>query len=182
MKSFEDINTFYREKLEREVSEDLKLYARTGPLQFVYGSGPERADAVLIGEAPGKEEVRLGKPFVGKAGAILNEILAATGIKRESLYITNAVKYRLARPGKRPGTYANRPAPGGIDFPEAKADFNAWQRAAKSFVFYWELWYTGIRYLPWKSDRDQNRRNSFPVRTALPSGKPDLQPGAQDGL
>ena len=110
MKSFEDINTFYREKLEREVSEDLKLYARTGPLQFVYGSGPERADAVLIGEAPGKEEVRLGKPFVGKAGAILNEILAATGIKRESLYITNAVKYRLARPGKRPGTYANRPA------------------------------------------------------------------------
>ena len=82
MKSFEDINTFYREKLEREVSEDLKLYARTGPLQFVYGSGPERADAVLIGEAPGKEEVRLGKPFVGKAGAILNEILAATGIKR----------------------------------------------------------------------------------------------------
>ena len=33
MKSFEDINIFYREKLEREVSEDLELYARTGPLQ-----------------------------------------------------------------------------------------------------------------------------------------------------
>ena len=110
MKSFEDINAFYREKLEREVSEDLELYARTGPLQFVYGSGPEHAGVVLIGEAPGKEEVRLGRQFVGQAGAILDEILKATGIKRKSLYITNVVKYRLARPGKRPGTYANRPA------------------------------------------------------------------------
>ena len=110
MKSFEEINSFYTKKLRAAVRKDSALAELAGELQFVYGCGPENADVVLIGEAPGKDEVRLGCPFVGKAGAILNEILTATGIKRDHLYITNVVKYRLARPGKRAGTFANRPA------------------------------------------------------------------------
>ncbi|MFR1519241.1 MAG: uracil-DNA glycosylase [Clostridia bacterium] len=110
MRSIEAINTFYKKEVETAVEADGALSALAGPLQFVYGFGPESAAVALIGEAPGKDEVRLGRPFVGKAGAILDEILNATGIERESLYITNIVKYRLARPGKRPGTFANRPA------------------------------------------------------------------------
>ena len=110
MKSFEEINAFYKTEMENAIRADAALAARTGPLRFVYGDGPDCASTALIGEAPGKDEVRLSKPFVGKAGAILDEILNATGIKRESLYITNVVKYRLARPGNRPGTFANRPA------------------------------------------------------------------------
>ena len=106
----DNINTFYRGELQNAIERDRGLSALAGELKFVYGSGPENADVILVGEAPGKDEVRLGKPFVGKAGAILDEILNATGIKRESLYITNVVKYRLSREGKRPGTFANRPA------------------------------------------------------------------------
>lgn len=110
MKSVEEMNRYYQQNLEAAIGEDSALSELAGPLRFVYGCGPENAGVMLIGEAPGKDEVRLGRPFVGKAGAILDEILNATGIKRERLYITNVVKYRLARPGKRPGTYANRPA------------------------------------------------------------------------
>lgn len=110
MKSLNEINILRKNELEGKISEDEKLAELAGELNFVYGYGHESADVVLIGEAPGKDEVKQGRPFVGKAGAILTEILEATGIKRESLYITNVVKYRLARPGKRPGTFANRPA------------------------------------------------------------------------
>ena len=66
-------------------------------LDFVYGDGPCDADVVLIGEAPGKDEVLQGRPFVGKAGSILDEILLKTGINRNRLYITNAIKYRLMK-------------------------------------------------------------------------------------
>ena len=81
-----------------------------GDLQFVYGFGDASSGIVLIGEAPGKDEVKNGEPFVGKAGAILNQILGDSGFRRENLYITNTIKYRLARNGSRPGTLANRPA------------------------------------------------------------------------
>ncbi len=110
MKSLNEINIFRKNELEGIISGDEKLSELAGELDFVFGYGPENAETVLIGEAPGKDEVRSGRPFVGKAGAILSGILEATGIERESLYMTNAVKYRLARPGKRPGTLANRPA------------------------------------------------------------------------
>ncbi|MBO4326407.1 MAG: uracil-DNA glycosylase [Clostridia bacterium] len=76
---------------------------------FVTGNGSGKEPVVLIGEAPGKEEVREGRPFVGPAGKILDELLERSGIERGKLYITNTVKYRLAAFGKRPGTFANRP-------------------------------------------------------------------------
>ena len=63
----------------------------------------------MLGEAPGKDEVREGRPFVGAAGKILDDLLIRSGIDRASLYITNTVKYRLVKQGKRTDTFANRP-------------------------------------------------------------------------
>ena len=62
--------------------------------QTVFGDGDEQADWLLIGEAPGAEEDRQGLPFVGKAGKLLNEMLAAIGKQREQVYIANVVKCR----------------------------------------------------------------------------------------
>ena len=62
--------------------------------QLVMGDGNPDADIVFIGEAPGKNEDEQGKPFVGAAGKFLNEMLAAAGMERSDVYITNIVKYR----------------------------------------------------------------------------------------
>ena len=62
--------------------------------QLVMGDGNPDADIVFIGEAPGKNEDEQGKPFVGAAGKFLNEMLAAAGMERADVYITNIVKYR----------------------------------------------------------------------------------------
>ena len=62
--------------------------------QLVMGDGNPDADIVFIGEAPGKNEDEQGFPFVGAAGKFLNEMLAAAGMTRGDVYITNIVKYR----------------------------------------------------------------------------------------
>lgn len=62
--------------------------------QLVMGDGNPDADIVFIGEAPGKNEDEQGLPFVGAAGKFLNEMLAAAGMTRGDVYITNIVKYR----------------------------------------------------------------------------------------
>jgi len=62
--------------------------------QLVMGDGNPNADIVFIGEAPGKNEDEQGVPFVGAAGKFLNEMLAAAGMNRSDVYITNIVKYR----------------------------------------------------------------------------------------
>ena len=68
--------------------------------QTVLGVGDERADWMLIGEAPGAEEDRLGEPFVGQAGRLLDNMLAAIGLSRgENVYIANVLKCRP--PGNR---------------------------------------------------------------------------------
>jgi uracil-DNA glycosylase len=58
---------------------------------FVPGHGPTMTDRVIVGEAPGQNEVSQGKPFVGKAGGRLNEALAAADVDRLAVYITNSV-------------------------------------------------------------------------------------------
>ena len=63
------------------------------------GSGPKPADGMLIGEAPGAMEDKLGEPFVGRAGQRLNEALEAANLRREELYITNV--YKLRPPNNR---------------------------------------------------------------------------------
>lgn len=62
--------------------------------RFVPGVGPLDANVMLVGEAPGAEEVKHGEPFVGQAGKRLNRVLADLEVKREAVYITNAVKVR----------------------------------------------------------------------------------------
>ena len=62
--------------------------------QAVFGHGNPNTDIVFIGEAPGKNEDKLGIPFVGTAGKFLNEMLGKIKLKREDVYITNIVKYR----------------------------------------------------------------------------------------
>ena len=65
-----------------------------GRKMAVPGEGPERADVMFIGEAPGFHEDRLGRPFVGAAGHFLEESLASIGMSREGVYICNVIKCR----------------------------------------------------------------------------------------
>jgi DNA polymerase len=69
---------------------DLHLNTHNG----VPGEGDPHAEVMLIGEAPGYHEDRQGRPFVGPAGAFLNELLASVGLDRSSVFITNVVKHR----------------------------------------------------------------------------------------
>lgn len=60
----------------------------------VFGEGAQNPVFMLVGEAPGAEEAKQSRPFVGKAGRQLDDLLALAGIAREDIFITNAVKYR----------------------------------------------------------------------------------------
>lgn len=60
----------------------------------VPGEGPADADVMLVGEAPGFNEDKQGRPFVGPAGKFLDELLGAAGLKRSEVFITNVVKHR----------------------------------------------------------------------------------------
>jgi len=60
----------------------------------VPGEGPPDADVMLVGEAPGFNEDKQGRPFVGAAGKFLEELLAVAGLKRSDVYITNVIKHR----------------------------------------------------------------------------------------
>ena len=62
--------------------------------KFVFGVGNPDADLVLIGEAPGKDEDLQGEPFVGRAGQLLDKILAAVNLIRDDVYICNILKCR----------------------------------------------------------------------------------------
>ncbi|MGE3538776.1 MAG: uracil-DNA glycosylase family protein [Candidatus Tectimicrobiota bacterium] len=63
----------------------------------VPGEGAATARILLIGEAPGRDEDRSGRPFVGAAGRFLDQVLAASQVDREALFITNTVKCRPPR-------------------------------------------------------------------------------------
>jgi uracil-DNA glycosylase len=79
---------------------DCPLYANA--TQTVFGEGPAGARLMLVGEQPGDAEDRQGHPFVGPAGRLLDQALAAAGIDRKAVYVTNAVKHFKWEPrGKR---------------------------------------------------------------------------------
>src|SRR3990172_7791373 len=61
-------------------------------VKIVRGEGPKTAKLVFVGECPGKTEVRLGRPFVGRAGKFLDKQLKIHKIDRKKVYITNVVK------------------------------------------------------------------------------------------
>lgn len=76
------------------------LYAAA--TQTVFGEGPARAALMLVGEVPGDQEDRQGRPFVGPAGRLIDEVLQHAGIDRKGVYVTNAVKhFKYAMRGKR---------------------------------------------------------------------------------
>jgi len=85
--------------LKTAVRECTACGLRAGCTQTVFGVGDERARWLVIGEAPGADEDKQGEPFVGRAGQLLNSMLAAIGLKREQVYIANVLKCRP--PGNR---------------------------------------------------------------------------------
>lgn len=68
----------------------------------VFGCGNSQAKIMFIGEAPGADEDRVGKPFVGRCGKLLDKIFSAIGLARENCYITNVLPWRP--PGNRTPT------------------------------------------------------------------------------
>ena len=76
------------------------LYKRAS--RTVFGEGPAAAELMLVGETPGDVEDKQGKPFVGPAGRLLDRALDESGISRQRVYLTNAVKhFKFEQSGKR---------------------------------------------------------------------------------
>ena len=110
------------EEIRRQVLRCTRCDLHRTKTQYVFGSGNPYADLMFVGEAPGAEEDKKGKPFVGRAGQLLDRLLAEVGLNRETdLYITNVLKCRPPR---------NRdPEPGEIQacFPYLKAQIRILQ-------------------------------------------------------
>jgi DNA polymerase len=79
--------------------------------QTVFGEGPVSAEAVFVGEQPGDQEDRLGHPFVGPAGKLLDAGLQEAGIDRRRVYLTNAVKHFKFVPIERGRRLHKKPSP-----------------------------------------------------------------------
>lgn len=77
--------------------------------RVVLGDGNMSSVVMLIGEAPGGDEEKQGRPFVGKAGKNLMDFLSAVGLKREELYLSNVVKIRPYKLSSKTGQRVNRP-------------------------------------------------------------------------
>jgi DNA polymerase len=81
-------------QIDREVSVCTDCPLSRERIKAVPGEGPENAEIMLIGEAPGFNEDKQGRPFVGAARHVLEELLAVAKLRREDVYITNTVKCR----------------------------------------------------------------------------------------
>jgi DNA polymerase len=82
------------DSLKAEVLSCTRCALHSTRTQGVFGVGNRRAEWLVIGEAPGAEEDRRGEPFVGRAGQLLNAMLAAIGLPREQVFIANVLKSR----------------------------------------------------------------------------------------
>ncbi len=87
------------EDIRRELGHCERCKLSRTRTNLVFGEGNERACLMLVGEAPGREEDLEGRPFVGRAGKLLDQMLSAISLTRAELYITNVVKCRP--PGNR---------------------------------------------------------------------------------
>jgi DNA polymerase len=83
-----------RDEVVALTSSPLYAYRTESGNHPVIGEGSHTADIMFIGEAPGRNEAKQGRPFVGAAGKILDQLLASADIARESVYITNIIKDR----------------------------------------------------------------------------------------
>lgn len=77
--------------------------------KLVFGDGCQNPRLMMIGEAPGGDEEKQGRPFVGKAGKNLSAFLETIGLKREEIYISNVVKLRPTKESPKTGKAVNRP-------------------------------------------------------------------------
>lgn len=96
------------DQFAKNVAASREVNAVRGDARLVFGSGNPNSRVVLVGEAPGANEERQGKPFVGRAGRLLDEALELAGLDRSELWITNVVKMRPTEPGAN-GRRRNRP-------------------------------------------------------------------------
>lgn len=92
------------EKLRKLVENFEGCSLRFSANSTVFGDGNPEAEVMIIGEAPGADEDREGKPFVGRSGKLLSKMLETIGLKREDCYITNVLSWRP--PGNRTPTDA----------------------------------------------------------------------------
>jgi uracil-DNA glycosylase family 4 len=82
------------DELKKKMQEDLSLPLRKGATNLVFGEGNSEAEIFFLGEGPGYWEDQKGRPFVGNAGALLNQLLYSIKLPREEVFITNVVNYR----------------------------------------------------------------------------------------
>ena len=80
--------------LQQQVAACTHCELHKARIQTVFGVGDKNADWLIIGEAPGAEEDKQGEPFVGRAGKLLDAMLAAVGLSREKVFIANMLKCR----------------------------------------------------------------------------------------
>jgi len=80
--------------LSQQVSGCVRCRLHETRTQVVFGEGSATADVVVVGEAPGQEEDRTGRPFVGRAGKLLDLLLMSVGFPRDTVYICNVLKCR----------------------------------------------------------------------------------------
>ena len=91
--TIENINSNL-EKLKLKILNINNCNLKKNGKQIVFSDGNCNSPVMIVGEGPGQTEDELGKPFVGDAGQLLNKMLNAIKIKRESVYITNVVNFR----------------------------------------------------------------------------------------
>jgi uracil-DNA glycosylase len=81
-------------RLARQVESCLKCELSRTRRSVVFGEGSEHAELLFIGEAPGEEEDRQGRPFVGRAGKLLDQMIERIGVRRTDVFICNVLKCR----------------------------------------------------------------------------------------
>ncbi|MFN8011059.1 MAG: uracil-DNA glycosylase [Holophagaceae bacterium] len=81
-------------ELEARIQGCLACPLGPGRLRFVFGEGDPKARLMFVGEGPGRDEDLQGRPFVGKAGELLDRMIGAIGLSRDQVYIANVVKCR----------------------------------------------------------------------------------------
>ncbi|WMI81115.1 uracil-DNA glycosylase [Anaerotignum sp. MB30-C6] len=103
------MNTRY--EFEKRLTQNLQNSV-FGEKTLVFGEGANTPLLMMIGEAPGGDEEKQGRPFVGKAGKNLSSFLEVIGLKREEIYISNVVKLRPTKESPKTGRAVNRPPSG----------------------------------------------------------------------
>jgi DNA polymerase len=88
------ITSITLENIREELGDCKRCKLHTGRHHIVFGEGNPHADLVFVGEAPGGDEDRQGRPFVGRAGQLLTDIIRAMGLTRDEVYICNILKCR----------------------------------------------------------------------------------------